>query len=106
MESEVQSPYIRSSNDTLYDQGSSYRQSQDQSRNTQGLSSLRNDTEPYNYSMIVVLVIIIIIVILCYYYNSSEGFVVSGIRTDPASDSYLDKQIDTLNKMQKHNLSK
>lgn len=54
----------------------------------------------------VIIIIIVLILVFIYYSTSSSTFLNPGYRDDPEmDDSYLDTQIEFLNKMQARNLS-
>jgi len=62
---------------------------------------------PQFYMGIVIVGTIVILFIIYYFYNSSSSFINPGHRSDPQmDDSYLETQIEFLNKMQDRNLSK
>jgi len=68
-----------------------------------------NKMPNFSTEMIIIGIIVIILVIILIYYisDSSSSFINPGYRSDQKmDDSYLEDQIEFLNKMQDRNLSK
>lgn len=74
----------------------------------------RNETEQpkskgyskQTYMYIGIAIVLVLLVVWYFYKKNIEGFLSSGIRSDPQhDDTYLEKQIDKLNKMQNKNLN-
>jgi hypothetical protein len=75
------------------------------------VSSENNDSNKMSYFtteiIIIVIVVVILIIIIYYMSDSSSNFLNPGYRSDKQiDDSYLEDQIEFLNKMQDRNLSK
>lgn len=82
------SPYINNSEETL--------------NNTPVLS--KNEFFSITYIFAFITLCVVILILWYYLGNSKEGFITSIIRSDPQHDiSYLEKQIEILNKMQAKN---